>query len=100
MVVDERVKKALDLKTLQLPSGVPIVRLWAEEYLDSSGEDALLVHAILPEDLDVERVRGRDIGQAQTAIRDSLRAQGITVFPYIEMYKASEADENSDEPEE
>jgi hypothetical protein len=96
MVVDERVTNALDLKGIILPESVPIVRLWAEDYSDWEGNDALMVHAILPEDLEVERVKGRDFSLAKAAIRDSLRAQGVSVFPYITMYKASEADENSE----
>jgi hypothetical protein len=100
MVVDERVEKALDVSKLQLPEGLPIVRLWAEDYTDWEGEDALMVHAILPEDLEVEKVKGRDVSFAKSAIRDSLRAAGVTVFPYITMYKQSEADENSEDAEE
>lgn len=100
MVVDERVTKALDLQTLQLPASVPIVRLWAEDYTDWEGEDALMVHAILPEELDVGQLKGRELNIATSAIRDSLRSQGITVFPYITMYKASEAEEDSEGNEE
>jgi hypothetical protein len=85
---------------LQLPEGLPIVRLWAEDYTDWEGEDALMVHAILPEGLEVERVTGRDVNDAKSAIRDSLRAAGVTVFAYITMYKQSEVDEieEDDEP--
>lgn len=97
MVVDERVIKALDLETIALPDSVPLVRLWAEDYSDWGGNDALMVHAILPEDLAVEQVSGRDFSLAKAAIRDSLRAQGISVFPYITMYKASEAEEEAEE---
>ena len=100
MVVDERVRKALDLKRLKLPASVPIVSLWAEDYTDWEGEDALMVHVILPEDLDVEQLKGREVNMATSAIRDSLRSQGITVFPYITMYKASEAEEDSEGTEE
>jgi hypothetical protein len=97
MVVDARVIKALDLKAIDLPESVPIVRLWAEDYSDWEGNDTLMVHAILPEDFAVERVKGRDFSLAKAAIRESLRAQGVSVFPYITMYKASEAEEESDE---
>jgi hypothetical protein len=100
MVVDERVRKALDLKRLKLPASVPIVRLWAEDYTDWEGEDALMVHAIVPEELDVDQVKGRDVSMTTTAIRESLRSQGITAFPYIKMYKASEVEEVSGESEE
>jgi hypothetical protein len=100
MVVDERVEMALDLGKLQLPDGLPIVRLWAEDYTDWQGEDALMVHAILPEELEVEKVAGRDVILTKSAIRDSLRAAGVTVFPYITMYKQSEADEDSQDQDE
>ena len=100
MVVDERVIKALDLNTLRLPAGIPIVRLWAEDYTSWQGDDALMVHAILPEDLDIKQVTGRDINLAKEAIRDSIWSQGVTVFPYIKMYKASEAQQVTEETEE
>ena len=100
MVVDERVMRALDLKTLKPPPAIPIVRLWAEDYTNWQGEDALMVHAILAEDLDVDQVKGRDVGLTKMAIHDSLQSQGITVFPYIRMYKASEVEDDSEEIEE
>ncbi|MCC7422284.1 MAG: hypothetical protein IT428_18555 [Planctomycetaceae bacterium] len=91
MAVAMEVSKALDLRHLALPTGGPrILRLEVEEYVDHSGDDALRVWAILPNDVDVEGLTGRWVVDFKGAIRDALRAQGISLFPYISIAPESE----------
>lgn len=90
MPVDEKTREALDIKSLRLPASPPVTRLEAEDYTDSSGEPSLRVWVILDESADVEKVTGEAIGNLKSAIRESLRNHGITVFPYIFLVKPSE----------
>jgi hypothetical protein len=44
----------------------------------------------LPNDVDVEGLTGRWVVDFKGAIRDALRAQGISLFPYISIAPESE----------
>lgn len=98
MPVDERVvDEALDLGKLTLPASLPVVRIESEDYTDSTGEPSLRVLVVLDESVDIYHFSGQDVGDLKSAIRDSLQAHGITVFPYIFLAKQSELDELVDE---
>jgi hypothetical protein len=99
MTVLEESRAALDLKTLSLPPGLPVTRLEVEDYTDADGEPALRVLAVIEESVVVEQVNGRDVVAMKSAIRDSLRQRGITLFPYVFIAKQSELDEEENEEE-
>jgi hypothetical protein len=99
MPADQRVREALDIKSLSLtlPPSIPVIRLESEDYTDSTGEPSLRVLVVLDESLDVEKVSGAAVGKLKSAIRDSLRKHGVTVFPYIFLAKPSELAETDEE---
>ena len=69
----------------------------AEDYIDSTGEPALRVQVILDESVDIDTMRGDQVGELKFAIRDSLRRHGVTLFPYIFLAKRSELAEADSE---
>lgn len=96
MTLHEKTLEALDLKGLSLPPSPRVVSVEAEDYTDSSGEPALRVLVTLDEAADIENLSGEAIGKLKSAIRDSLRRHGVTVFPYIFLAKPSELAEADD----
>jgi hypothetical protein len=97
MTVDQKTMEALDLKSLHLPTTIPVERLEAEDYTDSTGEPSLRVLVVIGESTDVEQVPGEDVGELKAVIRQSLRDHGVDVFPYIFLAKPSELEEDDDE---
>ena len=97
MPVDEKTREALDLRSLRLPPSPPVTRVEVQEYTDSSGEPSLRVLVVLDESTDLDQVSGDDVGELKFAIRESLKAHGVDVFPYIFLAKPSELDEPDDE---
>ena len=93
MAVDEKTRESLDLKILKLPKSMPVTKVYAEEYFDSSGEEALRVQVILDESFDEYHIDGRAVGDLKRAIHQSLLDHGITLFPYVFLAKQSELDE-------
>jgi hypothetical protein len=90
MPIDQKTRKALDIKKLRLPSIPTVSALQVEEYTDSTGDPALRVRVILDESTDIEKLSGEAIGDLKAAIRESLRKHGVTKFPYIFLAKQSE----------
>ncbi len=99
MAVDQRVVDALKLSDLKprLPRNPKVVDVRVEDYVDSDGEDALRVWVILDEKVIVEKVRGEDVGNLKSAIRDRIRELGVELWPYIRLAKQSELDEEDEE---
>lgn len=97
MPVDEKTREALDIKRLRLPLSPAVIRLEPEDYTDSTGEPSLRVLVILDEAVDVDKISGKAVGDLNFAIRDSLRKQGVTVFPYIFLAKPSELADTDEE---
>jgi len=97
MPVIEKIREALRLSELKLPKNPKVVDLQVEEYVDTSGEDALRVLVILDEGVKVEKLRGDDISNLKMAIRDRIRAQGVDLWPYITLAKQSELDQDDAE---
>lgn len=91
------IRKALDIKKLQLPPGLPVIKLEAEDYTDSTGEPSLRVLVVLDESVDAEKVSGEAAGELKGAIHESLRKHGITLFPYIFLAKPSELADTDEE---
>jgi hypothetical protein len=90
MLVDKRVKAALDLKRLKLPAYPRVLRLEAEDYTDSSGDDSLRILAVIDDATELKPEIGPAVLDLKRAIRASLQKNGITVFPYIFLAKPSE----------
>ncbi len=56
------------------------------------------VLVILDEQVEVEKITGREVSDLKTAIRNQVRALGVELWPYISLAKQSELDEkDSDE---
>jgi hypothetical protein len=77
------IRDALDLKKLNVPVSLHVLKVDAEDNTDSTGEPALRVTVLLDESTDIENVPGDDIGDFKLAILDSLLKNGITLFPYF-----------------
>ena len=97
MPVDQKIQEALRLEKLKLPPNPKVVEVRVEDYVDTSGEDALRVLVILDEQVEVEKVTGREVINLKTAIRDQVRALGVELWPYISLAKQSELDEKDSE---
>jgi len=97
MPVDQKIREALRLEKLKLPRAIPVVDVRVEDYVDTSGEDALRISVILDEQLEVEKVTGRDVSDLKTAIRNQIRGLGVDLWPYIFLAKQSELDEDDDD---
>jgi hypothetical protein len=68
-----------------------------EDYVDTSGEDALRVLVVLDEKVRVEKITGREVIDLKMAIRDWIREQGVKLWPYIFLAKQSELDEDDED---
>ena len=55
------------------------------------------VLVILNEQLEVEKVTGREVSDLKTAIRSQIRGLGVELWPYISLAKQSELDEDDDD---
>ncbi len=101
MAIDQKIQDILKLSELQskLPRDPKVVDIRVEDDVDTDGEDALRVTVILDEAVDPEKFRGEDIISLKSAIRQQLRDQGVTLWPYIWLATQSELDEVDDEEE-
>jgi hypothetical protein len=91
MTTNPKVLKALDVRRLKLPPGGPrIVDIEVEDYVDHSRDDSLRIWVLLPDDLDEKQITGRWVIDLNSAIHDSLLAQGIDLFPYVSIATVSE----------
>ncbi len=99
MAVDQKVIDALKLSDLKprLPRNPRVVGVKVEDYVDSDGEDALRVTVIMDERVDPAKVSGQDVNDLKMAIRDRIRELGVELWPYIQLVKQSEVDEDDQE---
>jgi hypothetical protein len=101
MAVDQTIQKVQDaLKLSKLKSKLPrdpkVVDIRVEDYVDSDGEDALRVTIVIDEDVDVEK-SGQEITDLKSAVRRRIRELGVELWPYIQIAKPSELEEDDDE---
>ncbi|HKI19266.1 MAG TPA: hypothetical protein VKA15_15375 [Isosphaeraceae bacterium] len=101
MPVDQKILDVLKVSELKskLPRNPKVVDIRVEDYVDTDGEDALRVWVILDESVKVEKLRGEDLNAWNSAVRQRIRDQGVTLWPYIGFVKQSELDEKDDEDE-
>jgi hypothetical protein len=99
MAIDQKIRNALKLSELKtkLPKNPRVVEIRVEDYVDTSGEDALRVTVVLDESVDIENFRGEDISALKSAIRTQIREQGVELWPYVWVAKQSELDEDDEE---
>ena len=90
MSIDQLTKEALDLENLQLPARPEIVGIEYEPYEDSTGEDSLEIWVVLSDSTLDEDITGTNVMQIKSAIRGSLHARGIKLFPYVRLVTESE----------
>ncbi|MCA1595609.1 MAG: hypothetical protein LC772_04185 [Chloroflexi bacterium] len=90
MALDEKINEALRIENLSLPSELPIEKISVEEYIDSTGDEALKVSVLLRDDFDEDTISGEAVNRLNHSIRDSLVARGILLFPYIWLKKQSD----------
>lgn len=90
MPVSVDTRQALDLKNLSVPPSLHVLSVEAEDYTDWDGEPALRVTVVLDDSTDEEKISGAVVGAFKSAIRESLRAHGISLFAYIFLTKPSE----------
>jgi hypothetical protein len=64
-----------------------------EDYVDWTGDPALRVQVILPEETEVEKISGDEVSELRSAIHESLRSRGVTLWPYVFFAKRSELTE-------
>jgi hypothetical protein len=97
MAGDKATRNALDLRELQIPRDLPVVRVEVEDYTDWTGDAALRVLVVLDESVDPATVSGEAVGDLKWSIQKSLRKHGVTLFPYIFLAKQSELTEANEE---
>ncbi len=95
MAVTAEIHEALDLSKLHLPASPQVIQLIAENDEGTDGEPALRITAVIDESTDLDQLSGRDIGELNFLIRQSLRQYGILLFPYIYIVKPSELQDTS-----
>lgn len=83
MTETEKIDKALELESLQLPPHPRVVRIEWEPFEDVSGADALRLNLVMGDETDVERTDVDDIHAIKRAIMDRLAAYGVNLFPYF-----------------
>jgi hypothetical protein len=99
MPVDQKIQNALKLSDLKpkLPRSPRVVDIRVEDYVDTDGEDALRITVILDEGVKVEKLSAEDITALKTVIRNRVREQTMELWPYIQLVKQSELDEEDEE---
>jgi hypothetical protein len=102
MAVDQTIQKIQDaLKLSKLKSKLPrnpkVIDIHVEDYVDSDGEDALRVTIIIDEGVDIENVSGQEITDLKSAVRRRIRELGVQLWPYIQIAKPSEVEEDDEE---
>jgi hypothetical protein len=90
MPVDEKIQAALALEALPLPPSPRVEQIEAEDYVDSTGIDSLMIWVLLSDDTRDEELTGRNVMDIKAAIRESLLSHGIRLFPYTNLILRSD----------
>jgi hypothetical protein len=101
MAVDQIIQKVQDALKLakvksKLPRNPKVVDIRVEDYVDSDGEDALRVTIVIDEDVDVENLSGQEITDLKSTVRRRIRELGVERWPYIQIAKPSELEEDDE----
>lgn len=90
MATLQQAQSALEIRNLNLPERPHVEDIEVTDYVDTSGEGALLIQVILSDDTKDEDITGDAIIGIKSAIRDALLDKGIHEFPYVVFAKRSE----------
>lgn len=90
MSLDEEARIALDPTQLDLPPSPRVLAIDVEVEEDSSGEEALSVYVVLPNDVEDDSLIGENVLHLKRAIRNSLVLHGISLFPYVHLRTENE----------
>ena len=93
MSLDDKARSALEPAKLDLPASPRVLAIDVEVAEDSSGDEALSVYVILPNDVADDSLTGDNVLHLKRAIRSSLTQHGIDLFPYIHLRTENERKE-------
>jgi len=93
MSLDDKARSALEPAKLDLPASPRVLAIEVEIAEDTSGEEALSVYVILPNDVADDSLTGDNVLHLKRAIRSSLTKHGIGLFPYIHLRTQNERKE-------
>lgn len=96
MSVDEKIKKVLNPRNIQLPQRPFVEDIEPELYEDSGGEESLQVWVILSDSTQDEDLSGEHVMQIKSAVRERLLNEGYHLFPYIRLVKRAEYEPEED----
>lgn len=88
----ELARRTLDPRKLALPSRPVVESIEVEEMVDWTVDERLRIQVIIGEDSLDEELSGKFGAQLKFAIRDTLAAQSIEDFPYVNLAKQSNLD--------
>jgi hypothetical protein len=100
MAVDQKIRDVLKLSKLRskLPKSPKVTEIRVEDYVDTSGEDALRIWVILDDSVtDDQLLRGDDIIALKSTIRDRVFKLGVGLWPYVSIARQSELDEDDED---
>jgi hypothetical protein len=83
MAVDQSIREALDLETLDLPPEPRVVRLHVLEIVDWEEVPALEISIVIPDETDVEAIPPGAMGEVTDAIHNRVLEMGETRLPYM-----------------
>ncbi len=87
----EVVREALSVESLpSLPPRPRVQATHVDRFVDHDGDDSLKVQVVIEEEEDSDAVTGINVITLKRAIRERLRAAGVTEFAYISLVKPSE----------
>lgn len=90
MTETERIDKALELESLQLPPNPRVVRIEWEPFEDISGAEGLKLTVVLNEETTDKEIEKGGALPIERAIRDRLREMNVAQFPYIWIMRENE----------
>lgn len=97
MSITQTAQDVLRSQRFEYPLHCPVVRIDVEDFIETTGDDALRVLVVIDESAEIEGVSGQETGEFKAAIRERLVESGINRFPYVFLAKPSELLENGDE---
>jgi hypothetical protein len=94
---DSEIARAIEAARGRMPASPRIRDILVQDYVDSAGDDSLLVRVILTDE--AQRRAWKDLRPLNDAIRDSLLDAGEERFAFIHFYSPAEYEEETEAPE-
>ena len=92
----KKINRLLDPKRL-LPPGSRVLKIEAQNYVDSLGEDSLRIDVLLDDSITDDEIAQNRLRPIDDAITGALRKAGVQLFPYIFWARESELAEEEEE---